>query len=95
MKKVTLSFAVLLCVSACGKPAPVPEAVPSGPPATAAAEPEQTETERLNEWFEARFEEQLQMSPFRLTMLGRKERYDEIDDMSEDAEDSSTVKMKA
>lgn len=87
MKKLTLSFAVLLCLSACGRQAPEPEAAPAEAPATAAAEPAQTETERLNEWFEARFEEQLQMSPFRLTMLGRKERYDDIDDMSEDAED--------
>ncbi len=87
MKKATLSLMVLLCLSACGKPSSEPEVVPAEPPTASTAEPSQTETERLNAWFEARFEEQLQMSPRRLTMLGRKDRYDEFDDLSEEAED--------
>jgi uncharacterized protein (DUF885 family) len=87
MKKATLSFVVLLCLSACGKPAPGPEAAPAETPAAPAAERAQTETERLNAWFEARFEEQLQFSPTRMTRLGRKDRYDEFDDMSEEAQD--------
>ena len=37
---------------------------------------------RLNDWFDEKFEEQLQQSPLRMTMLGRKDRYDEIDDIS-------------
>ena len=59
-----------------------------------AAEPVETavvdtaaETERLNKWFEEKYEEELLMSPIGLTFLGRKERYGEIDDMSEAAED--------
>jgi uncharacterized protein (DUF885 family) len=87
MIKATLSLMVLLCLSACGKPSSEPEVVPAEPPTASTAEPSQTETERLNAWFEARFEEQLQMSPRRLTMLGRKDRYDEFDDLSEEAED--------
>jgi uncharacterized protein (DUF885 family) len=43
------------------------------------------ETARLNVWLDERFEEQLQFSPMTLTMLGRKDRYDEIDDISEQA----------
>jgi uncharacterized protein (DUF885 family) len=43
------------------------------------------ETARLNEWLDDRFEEQLQFSPMNLTMLGRKDHYDEIDDISEQA----------
>lgn len=43
------------------------------------------ETVRLNAWLDERFEEQLQLSPMRLTMLGRKDLYDEIDDISEQA----------
>ncbi len=39
----------------------------------------ETETERLNKWFEAKYEEQLQMSPLQLTFLGRKEKNDQID----------------
>lgn len=47
----------------------------------------QTETERINEWFDEKYEEYLQMNPMQLTMLGRKELYDQIDDMSEEATD--------
>jgi len=43
----------------------------------------QTETERINEWFDEKYEEYLQLNPMQLTMLGRKELYDQIDDMSE------------
>ena len=46
-----------------------------------------TETERLNEWLDVKYEESLQFSPVRLTMLGRKDLYDQIDDMSEQAEE--------
>jgi len=46
-----------------------------------------SETDRLNAWFEEKFEAQLQRSPIYLTILGRKERYAEFDDSSEAAED--------
>jgi uncharacterized protein (DUF885 family) len=46
------------------------------------------ETARLNEWFAARWEEQLDFSPIQKTFLGRKDGYDRIDDMSEAAEDA-------
>ncbi len=55
-------------------------------PAASAEQSQLSETERLNEWFAAKYEEQLQMSPFMLTFLGRKEKYDQIDDMTEAAE---------
>ncbi|MDT0602665.1 DUF885 domain-containing protein [Thalassotalea castellviae] len=45
-----------------------------------------SESERLNEWFAVKYEESLQMSPMMLTFLGRKEKYDQVDDMSEAAE---------
>jgi uncharacterized protein (DUF885 family) len=44
------------------------------------------ETERLNQWFAQRFEQQLQQSPMTMTQLGRRDKYDEIDDVSEAAE---------
>ena len=85
---IILSAAVLL--TACdrgGQPAaPQPEAAPPTQAAPEAA-PEYSESERLNAWFEERYEEQLQQSPIQLTFLGRKERYDEIDDLSEAEED--------
>lgn len=42
----------------------------------------QTESERLNQWFAVKYEEELQMSPMMLTFLGRKEKYDQVDDMT-------------
>ncbi|HEX9640982.1 MAG TPA: DUF885 domain-containing protein [Candidatus Krumholzibacteria bacterium] len=47
----------------------------------------EAETARLNEWFAARWEEQLDFSPIQKTFLGRKDDYAEIDDLSERAED--------
>ena len=68
---------VLLTVSAC--------TVHDGNPVT--SDQTSSETDRLNAWFETKFEEQLQFSPLTLTSLGRKEKYDEFDDLSEAAED--------
>ena len=45
------------------------------------------ETQRLTKWFDERFEEELQFSPMQLSYLGRKELYDQIDDMSEAAQE--------
>ncbi|MGC4029322.1 MAG: DUF885 domain-containing protein [Steroidobacteraceae bacterium] len=58
-------------------------------PPAAAADPARIEAEsrRINEWFDAKFEEQLRFSPMGLTYLGRKELYDQLDDFSlEEAE---------
>ncbi|HEX5765050.1 MAG TPA: DUF885 domain-containing protein, partial [Woeseiaceae bacterium] len=57
------------------------------PKTTSAPGATEAETARLNEWFEARWEEQLDFSPIRKTFLGRKDDYDKIDDLSEAAED--------
>ena len=56
------------------------------PVASAAAT--QTETERLNDWLDARYEEQLQFSPIRLTMQGRDARTAELDDYSVAADEA-------
>lgn len=45
-----------------------------------------TESERLNQWFAVKYEEELQMSPMMLTFLGRKEKYDQVDDATLAAE---------
>ena len=47
---------------------------------------ENSETEKLNAWFEIKYEEELMMSPLSLTFQGRKDRYSEIDDMSQAAQ---------
>ncbi|NJB71520.1 uncharacterized protein (DUF885 family) [Saonia flava] len=48
---------------------------------------EVNQTEALNQWFDDKYEEVLQMSPLHLTALGRKDQYDKIDDLSKEAED--------
>jgi uncharacterized protein (DUF885 family) len=85
---IVLTAAVFLTACDRGEQSamPKPEAAPPAETAPEAA-PEPSETERLNAWFEERYEEQLQQSPIQLTFLGRKERYDEIDDLSEAEED--------
>lgn len=50
------------------------------------AQDTEQESARLNAWFDEKYEQQLQQSPLQLTMLGRKERYGEIDDVSLEAE---------
>lgn len=45
-----------------------------------------SETDRLNQWFDEKFEEELSRSPIQMTQLGRKDAYDRIDDFSEEAE---------
>jgi uncharacterized protein (DUF885 family) len=45
-----------------------------------------TETERLNRWFEEKYTEELSRSPMTLTEIGSKELYDQVDDLSEEAE---------
>ena len=54
--------------------------------ATAPAAEEKSETEKLNEWFEVKYEEELMKSPIGLTFQGRKERYGELDDLTEKAQ---------
>ncbi len=46
------------------------------------------ESQRLDGWFDERFEEYLDFSPMLKTQLGRKDDYDAIDDMSEAADDA-------
>jgi uncharacterized protein (DUF885 family) len=67
-----------------------PESAPpvaSGAAAIVEVPANRSESERLNAWFEEKFEQQLLMSPSQLTRLGRSERYDEYDDLSEAGSD--------
>ena len=84
MRTIIFSIVVLSCLSACGKRENGPQTETS---VSTTVEATQSESERLSAWFEDRYEEQLQFSPVQLTLIGRKDRYDEIDDLSEEAED--------
>ncbi|MBA2238905.1 MAG: DUF885 domain-containing protein [Lysobacter sp.] len=74
------ALSLALCV-ACSHVTPpagsaTAPAAASVQPGTAAADA------RINEWFERKYEEQLQFSPIQMSFLGRKDRYSELDDMS-------------
>src|SRR3546814_6289297 len=79
---VALALALPFALVACKQPAANPDTAAAAA-ATAATSDQQSETARLNAWFDEKYEEQLQFSPIQLTFLGRKELYDQIDDMSE------------
>jgi uncharacterized protein (DUF885 family) len=89
MRYSIVALAVLGLLTACGQPQENNSGQNSQ---TAAEQPKQTEqssqseTERLNQWFEEKYEEQLQQSPIQMTFLGRKDRYGDIDDMTVAAE---------
>jgi uncharacterized protein (DUF885 family) len=53
-----------------------------------------TETARLDEWFAARWQEQLDFSPIQKTVMGLKDDYDKIDDMSEAAGDAQLAWLR-
>jgi uncharacterized protein (DUF885 family) len=79
---ITLILSLLLIT--CGDPAPE-SAAPSSEPGTAETTATVDETTRINAWFDEKNEEQLRFSPISLSALGRKELYDQIDDMSVEA----------
>ncbi len=62
-------------------------ATTTGQAGMAATAETEAETARLNEWFAARWDEELAFSPIRKTFLGQKDDYDRIDDLSERGED--------
>ncbi|GAB5483176.1 MAG: DUF885 domain-containing protein [Parasphingorhabdus sp.] len=62
--------------------------------APAVADAMETETDRLNIWFDKKFEEQLAFSPIRQTLLGRRTAYDQIDDYSIAAADRQLAWMR-
>ncbi|MFT7526918.1 MAG: hypothetical protein ACI9LY_002070 [Arenicella sp.] len=88
MRQQLLTLLLLLSLAACGdqKQVTQKDEAPAAPAQTEEVA-SQSETAKLNAWFEVKYEEELMMSPISLTFQGRKERYGEIDDMSEAAED--------
>lgn len=92
MRHSLIAIAVLAVLSGC-KPAPQPETnnapAAAAQNATATSAVVQSESERLNQWFEVKYEEQLQMSPLQLTFQGRKDKHDQIDDLTEAGEDKA------
>jgi len=66
------AFALIVALGACAPTTPAAD-----PAAIAAAQAEQSA--KLNAWFDAKYEEQLQFSPIGLSFQGRKDKNDQID----------------
>lgn len=81
---------LIACALALALTGPAGAATPQAgaawsPPAAISQADIEAETERLNQWFEKKYEEQLRFSPLQLTFQGRKDLYDQLDDLSEQA----------
>jgi uncharacterized protein (DUF885 family) len=86
LKTLALGASTIALLSACSQPAEAPdttttEIAASEAPAEMAAV-EQTETERLNAWFEEVFQRNVARSPMTQTFLGMKTNYDQWNDAS-------------
>lgn len=95
MRKTLIVCAIALALAACDRAAS-PEAGTAATPAVAVSQADiAAETERLNQWFEKKYEEQLRFSPLQLTFQGRKDLYDQLDDFSEKAQLDQIAWQKA
>ncbi|GAB5459247.1 MAG: DUF885 domain-containing protein [Henriciella sp.] len=99
MRTTLTALATILALAGCATnkgeappapvvPVPPPLEAPTPTPASPAAETELTETQRLNAFFELKFEEGLAFSPIQQTFLGRDTDQDKIDDFSEEAQEA-------
>ncbi|HEA64203.1 hypothetical protein, partial [Pseudohongiella sp.] len=73
MNKILFATLLLLMFAACSEPAAPPPAPETNTAETTAPAETQTETERLNAWFDEKYEEQLQLSPIAMTFQGIKQ----------------------
>jgi len=95
MRKTLIVCAMTLALAACDKGnAPAAGAADAAAPVASAADIT-AESKRLNEWFDKKYEEQLKFSPIQLTFQGRKDLYDQVDDMSEKAARDQVAWQKA
>jgi uncharacterized protein (DUF885 family) len=92
MRQLSAFLLAAIAVAACEREAP-PIAPPN--PAASTAQLAERESARLNEWLDARYEEQLGFSPLTKTRLGRKDDYDRIDDLSEAGADAQLEWLRA
>ena len=97
MPRTLTALAAILLLSACGGESPATDARTGGPAAASTDTPaaEQTETQRLNAWLDAEYEEYLQFSPMTLTQLGRKDQNNKLDDFSIAAADQQLAWRRA
>ena len=68
---------------------------PSGSDVPQREELIKAESERLNEWFSDRYEEQLARSPMSQTFIGMKDNHDKLDDISQIAIDEEAALVQS
>lgn len=85
------TLAVALALAACSQPS----AAPAVDTAATASQRAGDQSARLNAWFDEQYEQALQFSPLRMTFLGRKDLYDQLDDVSPEAQRRQLAWMQA
>ena len=90
LRSAVSALALAFVLGACAPDTPKPAA-----PVELSAEEQAALSEKLNAWFDAKYEEQLQESPVQLTFLGRKDKNDQIDCMTIACQDERLAKAKA
>jgi uncharacterized protein (DUF885 family) len=94
MKHSIVALALAGILAGCGQPADTQSPNQSAAAEQQTKQSQQSETQRLNAWFEEKYQQQLQQSPMQMTFLGQKDRYGEIDDMSIEAEQEQLAWLK-
>jgi uncharacterized protein (DUF885 family) len=93
MRTTVSAIALALVLSACGNSATDAPAKPDAP--VAAPTVDTAAVDKLNAWFDVKYEEQLQFSPIGLSFLGRKDQNDKIDCFTWDCQMEQLDWMKA
>ncbi|MAK70908.1 MAG: DUF885 domain-containing protein [Idiomarinaceae bacterium] len=94
MKHSIVALALAGILAGCGQPADTQSQNQQAAAEQPVPQAEQSETQRLNAWFEEKYQQQLQQSPMQISFLGRKDRYGEVDDMSIEAEQEQLAWLK-
>ncbi len=98
MRLATSALALVLMsgLAACGSQSPGNSAPSANQSATQEVDAAKiAETERLNAWFEEKFDEEISRSPMSATFLGSRENYDKWDDASEAAQQAELEIQRA
>ncbi len=83
---VSILLALIVACDRAEPPPPEKTASASVSEPAAVVDSDISESDRINEWIEIKFEEELAFSPIFQSILGRKTDYDKIDDLSREAE---------
>ncbi|OFX01317.1 MAG: hypothetical protein A3E78_10960 [Alphaproteobacteria bacterium RIFCSPHIGHO2_12_FULL_63_12] len=93
LRNAVSAFALIAALGACAHNPPVE--APAENLVVATVETPEEQSKRLNEWFDVKYEEFLQLSPLQLTFLGRKDKNDEFDCFTLECQDDQLAMMKA